>query len=430
MTKPPGLSDSESSFWIERFLPVIVLAQSCALLGSLFVAAYSDARPTEHISFYVDDGWCEASREGIGDHCFGDFYFPQRLMGEDSILENTIGIPHPYFPSTTLFHRVFEVFAAERTGLFVYLVVLAMAGMVPPLVASRGRSWPERVFAVLGLGVLSLPFLITIDRGNSAIVGACFGSLALMFSRRGSARAFDVFAVLASLVRPQYLLLALLSPRQKFSGGLARVGGAFAFIQTLAFKFDPGYSVGDWSVIFKKVALFSESSPVERPYVVNLYFGRSLYRVAERFGAGQGIAQFFSDSLLPSVVVVTAGLVVCGLARKLRSCHFELSAILILALLMIGPSVSYGYYLINSVLIAVVLMADGSNAGQPSGLLRWVLLCALAFSLVPFGWLYDESGMSVSVQLAGPSWLLVLVLASWRGGSLVLRELSLGRRRE
>lgn len=118
------------------------------------------------------------------------------------------------------------------------------------------------------------------------------------------------------------------------------------------------------------------------------------------------------------------------MAIRLRIQHFELSAIVVLAFLIIGPEVSYGYYLVNSVLIVLVLMAGHEEAVMASGLLRWFVLVALLLSLVPFGWLYDESGMSVTVQLAGPSWLLVFVLALWRSMALGLRELSSERRGE
>lgn len=430
MTMGPRLPGTDSSFWFGKFLPLLVLLQSGALIGSLLIATYSDARPTEHISFYVDDGWCDPSQQGIGNHCFGDFYLPKVLMGEDSILENTREIPHPYFPSTTLFHHAFDIFSGGRTGLLVFLAVLSVAGVIPALVASHGREWHDKIVAVLGLGIVSLPFLISIDRGNSVLVGAAFASLAILFAGVRATRRFEVFVILAALIRPQYLLLALITPGGRVASSVGRVLGAFTAIQSIAFWLSPGYSLRDWITIVRKLALFSASSPVERSYVVNLYFGRSVYRVAEVFGAEEGVARFFSDSFVPSVIVAAIGAVACALAIKLRMQHFELSAILILILLMIGPAVSYGYYLVNSVLIALVLMAGRADAVMTSGLLRWCVLGALFLSLVPFGWLYDESGMSVTVQLAGPSWLLVFVLALWRGGAFGLRQLGSERRGE
>ena len=424
MTIPSRVSSTDSGFWFEKFLPLLVLLQSGTLLGSLLLAAYSDARPTEHISFYVDDGWCDPSQQGVGNHCFGDFYFPKVLMDEVSILENTRGIPHPYFPSTTLFHRAFEIFSGGRNGLFVFLSVLAIAGIIPAFVASHGRDWRDKSAAVLGLGILSLPFLISIDRGNSVIVGAGFASLAILFARARVARRFEIFVILAALIRPQYLLLAFLTPRERVSSSVSRVWGAFLAIQSIAFGLSPGYSLGDWTTMIRKLRLFSASSPVERPYVVNLYFGRSMYRVAEVFGTEQGVARFFSDSFIPSVIVAAIGLAACALAVRLRTQQFELCAILILIFLMVGPAVGYGYYLVNAVLAAVVLMTGRAESVMTSGLLKWCVVGALFLSLVPFGWFYDESGMSVTVQLAGPSWLLVFVLALGRGGALGLRQVS------
>jgi len=431
VTIPARFSSTERNVWFGKFLPLLVLLQICTLLGSLLIASYSDARPTEHISFSVEDGWCDAESEGIGEHCFSDYYFPKRLMNEESILVNSVNWPHPYLPSTTLFHRFFEIFPDGRSGLLAFLGVVGLATLIPALVVSTfTRNGAEKVLSILGLGVLSLPTLVAFDRGNSVVVGSGLACLALLFAVRRKPSRFEWFVLLASLIRPQYLLLIVLAPRKMLLRSLSRVVICFLTIQSLLFWISPGYSFGDWRILPKVLSDYARTSSVDKPYVVNLFYGRSVHLFAERLDVGQGIARFFAYSSIPTLMIALAGLLACAFAIMLREQHFDLSAILLLTFLMVGPSVSYHYYLVNSVLVAMVLMAGHAEAVMTSGLLKWFVLGALFLSLVPFGWLYDESGMSVTVQLAGPSWLLVFVLALWRGGALGLRQLSAERRGE
>ena len=400
--------------WRERFLGTLVFLQASSLFVSVMLSSYSEFKPTEHLSFYVSDGWCDPAEAGIGGHCFGDFQFPKQLMSETSVLNNSLGIPHPYFPSTTALHRLFEFPSlSDRADLLVYLVVLALVGLIPGLLlGNRLGTFSQKVLALLGLGFLSLPFLIAIDRGNSVMMAVGLAAFAVQASRGDNARRFVLWAIAASLVRPQLLLLVIIGPVTEGLRSAVKVVTGFLFVQTVLFVITPGYRINDWPLLIDKLLNFSRSSPVDRPYVVNLYLGRSLYLIGQWFGFEDAVASLFRAEVVPTILTLLVGLPGACLAYHCRMKCFSLSVILWTALVIILPSVSYSYYLGLSVICALVLLDGRENKTRELGPVLGVMVgTSLLVSLVPFPFLYDSTGMSYGTTLAGVLWLLVFVVA-------------------
>jgi len=398
----------------ERLLGTLVFLQASSLLGSVMLSSYGDFRPTEHLSFYVSDGWCDPAESGVGEHCFGDFAFPKQLMSEKSVLDNSFGITHPYFPSTTALHRLFYFpSVSDQVELLVYLVVLALGGLIPALLlGNRLGTFSQKVLAFLGLGFLSLPFLIAIDRGNSVMMAVGLAALAVQASRADNARRFVLWAIAASLVRPQFLLLVVIGPVSDGLRSAAKVVTGFLFVQTVFFILTPGYRINDWPLLIDKLQDFSRSSPVDRPYVVNLYLGRALYLLGERFGFGDAVASLFQAEVVPTILTLMVGLLGALLAYHCREKVFSVSIVLWTALMIILPSVSYSYYLGITVICALVLLDGHEDSARDLGPLLGVMVgTSLLVSLVPFPFLYDSTGMSYGTSLAGVLWLLVFVLA-------------------
>ena len=407
-------ADRRDSLLRERFLGILVFLQASSLFVSVMLSSYGEFKPTEHLSFYVSDGWCDPAEAGVGGHCFGDFAFPKQLMSENSVLNNSFGITHPYFPSTTALHRLFEFPSwSDRIDLLLYLVVLAFVGLIPGLLlGNRLEIFSQKLLALLGLGFLSLPFLIAIDRGNTVMMAVGLAALAVQASRADNARMFVLWAIAASLVRPHFLLLVVIGP---VSGGLrsaAKVVTGFLFAQTVFFLFTPGYRINDWPLIVDKLQEFSRSSPVDRPYVVNLYLGRSLYLPGQLFGFEDAVTSLFQVEAVPTILALMVGLSGGLLAYHCRAKMFPVSVVLWTALMIILPSVSYSYYLGISVICALVLLDGHGNRIRDLGSLLGVMVGAsLLVSLVPFPFLYDSTGMSYGTSLAGVLWLLVFGVA-------------------
>ena len=407
-------ADRRDSLLRERFLGILVFLQASSLFVSVMLSSYGEFKPTEHLSFYVSDGWCDPAEAGVGGHCFGDFAFPKQLMSENSILNNSFGITHPYFPSTTALHRLFEFPSlSDRIDLLLYLVVLAFVGLIPGLLlGNRLEIFSQKLLALLGLGFLSLPFLIAIDRGNTVMMAVGLAALAVQASRADNARMFVLWAIAASLVRPHFLLLVVIGP---VSGGLrsaAKVVTGFLFAQTVFFLLTPGYRINDWPLIVDKLQEFSRSSPVDRPYVVNLYLGRSLYLLGQLFGFEDAVTSLFQVEAVSTILALMVGLSGGLLAYHCRAKMFPVSVVLWTALMIILPSVSYSYYLGISVICALVLLDGHGNRIRDLGSLLGVMVGAsLLVSLVPFPFLYDSTGMSYGTSLAGVLWLLVFGVA-------------------
>src|SRR6202008_962805 len=110
-----------------------------------------------------------------------------------------------------------------QVGLLAYRLALTSACLSPAVWAAQGARGLERVVVVVAVGVAAIPAWIAIYRGNSVgFVGPiALGFLVELCRRRWGLAA--IMVVLAALVKPQFVVLAvaLFAARQWRWGGLS-----------------------------------------------------------------------------------------------------------------------------------------------------------------------------------------------------------------
>jgi hypothetical protein len=88
---------------------------------------------TESLIFSVNDGWCNPISDGIGNHCFGDFY---NFMSGD-IFKPWTEVKTPYPPLAILYFIPYEFiisnFGVTKLILFVHLLFLLFCVIFPVL---------------------------------------------------------------------------------------------------------------------------------------------------------------------------------------------------------------------------------------------------------------------------------------------------------
>ena len=280
MVPPNPLPQQRSD--IPSFLVWSLAAYGFTVMTIIVFREYFDIPYLPSISFIADDGWCSAATEGVGRHCFGDF---------QDVYSKNLYSPWDWvapFSHPPLSHAVQQAFGllgtfsgSKRLALALWLSFSAAVLLIPAAWAMRGgnRLHMSAIFVVLGLG--SLPILVTLDRGNSIflLVGLSFG-MAWSISRDRLALAVS-FAVCASLIRPQAILLgmAFLAIGRAglfFLSSLLSVAGLI-----LSFLIYPGDRIGNFRQWVTNLVSYQEYSSVFNEQSPNLSALRAVVYVED-----------------------------------------------------------------------------------------------------------------------------------------------------
>ncbi len=158
--------------YVNRFFsPVYLFFLSIALFIQQFLPGYKRYSSIEAISYKMSDGWCEPQKEGIGVHCFGDFYYPLRFVSADNPWK---GVINPYPPISTFLYKPFDLlaqFTLPRVSLALWLFLLLCSLLFPVLhLKFVAREISTQSFTIITLVTLTCaPALMSIDRGNNLL---------------------------------------------------------------------------------------------------------------------------------------------------------------------------------------------------------------------------------------------------------------------
>jgi hypothetical protein len=162
-------------------------------------------------SFFSSDNLCNPNFQGLGVHCWSDYYGPVNALESGnpySISESTLYPPASLVPFM-VFKLLTDVTGIPWLGLATYLLFMTSMISYSVWVATNRQSFEQRVLIFSALVLLSPAVLITLDRGNN--VGFLIPALVWLFSSiRNQKSSQTVFSlVLLSVIKPHYGVLAL-----------------------------------------------------------------------------------------------------------------------------------------------------------------------------------------------------------------------------
>ncbi len=433
---------------------------------ALVASDYFQSPTTRALSYMADDGWCTASIEGLGVHCFGDFQ-GGRIVAEHDFgmpstsspvlrISNAMGPMGPvpasllneypidqsrkysslYPPLSQFPHVVTAMVRNSAAGplgaLLGYMGLLIACALFPAawLAWQRRRRGAAALWPLLLLGVTAVPVIAMVDRGNSAAFALPCLAVFAVFLGRSPTWVAPTAAFAAALVRPQWILLALGLAAIGQLRVAARVIVAFLGVTAMSFVLMPG---GPWPAVsewLSGTAYTTRGGPADAS-PVNLSASRSLYVVGDAlltlpgaFGAAGGALQEWvvAQPVVPGLVVAALVAVVVVIFRR----RIPKAYVLVLALVTpaVVPATSPIYYLqFALVLAALQLGLSGQSIGyeqvtRPAARpwWPWLVTTAIALSIVPlplapaadtpFGW----GRNSFVLENIGLIWLLVLAV--------------------
>lgn len=395
--------------------------------------------------FPVSDGWCTPSLEGIGDHCFGDFWTSIRLFDDPSSpWSNAYGLHHPRAPSGMLPEvpswAIWHVTGSPRLALATFLAALVIALAIPALAIVRSFSPSLRWLPFMLIGVASLPTIMSLDRGASSGFAVPFMVWAVWAFFRNRPTQLLVAVVAAAAVRPQYVLLALrFLPWRDFRRILLACLGVGATV-LLGFAVWPGDRLANISAWWNNTTAFSAYTPLSAPDPANYSAAKSAWTLLDignhLLGPIASVASSLQASLVnrPSLVGIVLAVVTTALLWVYGSrVNPFLVTLVVLYLPMAVPGVSWSYYSVFvPVLAAAVLLnprrwwvrpTDDAwltvESGRAPGVLdepaaprpRWRILVVATLSLsivpLPVPSLPDAVGDGLIVSNLGLLWFVV-----------------------
>ncbi|SPM27976.1 membrane protein [Mycobacterium terramassiliense] len=307
----------------------------------------------------------------IGRHCFSDYTIPVSFgMSSNPWAPYPMYLPPDYkpalnnYPAAAMLPHMFfgslgAWLGAPQIGLFGYLIALTAAVFTPALWAARTARGLEPVVVFVACGVAAIPAWMTIDRGNSVgfVVPIALVFLVALCRQRWGLVALMV--VLAALVKPQFVVLAvaLFAARQWRWGGIAVVAAAVSNVAAYAL-WPQDFPHTIVQSMHNVLGYGSFKSSVSDG---NVSFGKGILAIPDfvkGYTAGGAVPEGFlagPRSVLGFVVLFVVVAAVVALGRRVPP---VMVGIALLATASLFPAVSCRYYLVFALPAAALLARD------------------------------------------------------------------------
>lgn len=391
-------------------LVTVVLGLWVVVLPAWWVqAAYRDVPVTRNFSGPVLDGHCDPKIQGVGGHCFGDYYHTVNNLHR-SFEPGVNNYPPPALLPHLVTSTIQDFFDLSlRAGLFLYLTACVVALMIPSIFVLRHKKDQYQLAAGFLLSVCSLPSLIALDRGNNValivpfLLAFCVYTKMLRFESAALALAF------AAAIKPQFALAFVFFVGVRKWRALTLGLGLCAMVSVVGFALWPGNRIENVSVFISGLVSYGERILISSDYPPNLSASRGAYQFLSLLGISTPSVEHAGYILLAVALVTVIG----------RGKSIDETLLLTLSLLLpvLVPSVTFAYYLIVVVPLAAVILTFGANGTTVYD--RAILLVTAvvtALSLVPLPISLSESGVFFSPHYSGMMWLMIclaVLLSAW-----------------
>jgi len=331
-------------------LNYLILWLSSLFLFSLFILilipSYFGLTPSSGIVlFQVSDGWCDSKTQGIGLHCFGDYYYPLNFT-ESTNPWDIEGSP-PYSAAAliifTIFNELSILFNNAALGLYMFLLTPVFFLLFIFIQSYRKFKFPF-IYVVLlfAFTAASGPFLFAFDRGNSILLALPLTILLMKNYIAKNYTTFLVVLVLMTFVKIQFILflLILLTTRDvlKFFifGSLTIILNIIPF---LFFDKDIIYNIKAYLKTFINFQDYSLPGTLD----FNLSLPNSM-AILDRFILGSPTSDIsYPPTIISLLCLVLVCLFLWTRGNKLDPIH---NFLVITLFIILAPNVSYTYYLI------------------------------------------------------------------------------------
>jgi len=366
-----------------------------ALIVGWYLSSYTHVKLLESISGPTFDNWCNPGKDGIGQHCFSDFYYPQGFLNYENPY---IHGPNPYPPFALLLVKIFDIIGnifGNRLSLFIYFVFSLTLYLVAIKIFINKLAIAHREKLSLATIFFSAPFLSALDRGNQIII---LISLVILFTVSILTQDFKrsiVFGVLIFALKPQFFLLGLLylSFEKRWSKILVWLGvNTLVFFGSFAV-----FGVNFYQVLYSYVnqlTNYNAYTNAGSPYPLNISLANT-WSIWSRVLAFIGINPSHSSYLgtwnyysTKYTVITLIFVVIILIYSKL---NFQSKYLLIILSPILLPNVSFGYYLATLIPFYAIIFSTNQISNklfylvtEKNNFQHFLILCIPFFLFIPW----------------------------------------------
>ena len=385
--------------------------------------------------FYVDvvgsliwpgyDGYCEPTSQGLGHHCFSDLAMYLGL-GASMDPQGLTGSVKYYPPLNRFGFFVFQVvglYFGQIPTVLLYVGLSAVCLLLPVVWASRGMALRDRTLAVSVVGLLTYPFLATVDRGNNIAFAVPLMWLFILALRRNMNGPAVLAIIIGSQIKPQIgiLAVALLVVRRYREFLIAVVGSVGLFVLSFSiFWVAPGglSPIQEFKDFLLFTRFFDQYVPLTQMYPLNISFVHLFGLAYEALGLGVA-----STDVLQWIVYFIVGVSILAIVWRGRELGEAIWFPALLMGILLTPNPVFAYYLVGALIVGSFYF-HGTLAQQitVSGrgvrvLLTTAVVASLLPLLIPAGWAEAPAptvgnGVVISLlpRVASVLWLVYLVI--------------------
>lgn len=332
---------------------------------NIFISSYFKTDLTESLIFRVEDGWCDTATQGIGFHCFGDFYALMQFPLASPWTESITAYPPFSLVIIKLINTFYIASNASNLVLLFYLTTLVLA-LIFPLIhlytTKRVKSRCALILMAIGLMTLA-PAMMVLDRGNNLGFAIPLIYLCYVYAINGQTKSFMIVSAFLCLWKPQ---LGVISLYLVFTGGYAWF---LRWLLTTTAGYLISFSFFGVGSLVENLRLFLKNLIAYQGYVALPSYSPSNWSFSNFVVTTLNFPRMFNDisnlgivnsTSIPDEIIkaipVLFLLSILSVIYWKRSHLHKLTVLTLLCLLAIlTPSVSFSYYLALLIPLVVVI---------------------------------------------------------------------------
>ena len=387
-------------------------------------------------SFSSQDGWCTLEYQGLGSHCWGDYYYSLILGFSLSDPSNNAG-PAASFIPFMITSVLGTIIGFGHAGLIIFLGSMTFLIGWSVWVGTKGMQLEPRLILFTTITLFSPPVIATLDRGNS--VGFIVPLLVwLYWALRNQSDSQGMLAiVLLTVVKPHFaVLLALFLIRGNIKAFIkgALLGGSIHVLAYLVIAGDRfPTNMYEWLV---GLNTYQDYTSVRSGWPQNISFSQSVYSFASFFRGEQNsnaVLDWTStyQGVIGSLILLTVLLAVSIFRNFLSDVQV---AIILTSLIVMTSSTSFYYYSIFAIpaLLAltqvqlqqkgIVPLADSGHTATSNriDIILWSALVLTLIQLPMYGLDSQEVRIGSNNEFTTMTANIIVTTANLIGGFWIL----------
>lgn len=382
---------------------------------SIFIPSYFNWNLTEILSNKVKDGWCNPEKEGIGLHCFGDFYAPMGIAGNQDPWR--IGVnPNP--PFAMLIFKLFYAisnFTTPRFSLILYMLLIFCAFMLPAVHAWRKSIKTYQIkLLYLSMYAMSMPAISLIDRGNIIALTVPLVYFAYLFHNE-KPQLTVALLVISVVIKPQLaiFMILLLAVKQYRLFVLAVFSGLTLNLAGFLFFQSPKISISNW---IESIFSYPTYAGEGKIYPVNISLQNTLFLMDKSFQTN------FAEILITTTASVLVLVYAASILFNLKQLSPDQLFYQIVILLLITGGTVFSYYAVFLSLVFLFLSffddrdsifeSPFSSLCSTALLLLIIPISPLSWKLFPFLSNFGQATVAITWTLAQCVLVLLIITIS------------------